>query len=260
MSEEQVHILIVEDESIIALDLATGLEHEGYQISGIADDAEQAKSIFLNNRVDIVLMDIHIQGEKDGVQTAIELMQIKQVPLIYLTAYSDADTIKRVKSTYPAAFLSKPYDLHHVRIAIELALHNFARFRHQSSGKIISLQEDAANLSEPGKETILQFDDDIFIKQNYRFIKIKTSEILYASADDNYVHLHTAQKKYSLRMPLTQLLEKLSTPALVRIHRSYAVNLQAIESFTEQEVMIHHQHLPIGRNYKESFLQHFHFR
>ncbi|SFV32737.1 LytR/AlgR family response regulator transcription factor [Thermoflavifilum thermophilum] len=267
MPDEHIHILIVEDESIVALDLATGLQHEGYHIVGIADHAEEAKTLFTSHQVDLLLMDIHIRGEKDGVETAKELMAIKQVPLIYLTAYTDHETIQRVKQTYPAAFLSKPYDIHHVRIAIELALNNFALYR-QRTGKMISLP--SANTDEARdnvytnptqeKESILQYDEFIFIKQNYRFIKIRTADILYASADDNYVHLHTNDKKYSLRIPLAQLIEKIQSPQLVRIHRSYAVNLQAIQSFTEQEVVINKQHLPIGRNYKEDFLKNFYFR
>lgn len=267
MRDEKIHILIVEDESIVALDLATGLEREGYDIAGVADNAQDARKIFTSHEVDLVLMDIHIMGEKDGVETAMELMSIKQVPLIYLTAYTDHETIQRVKNTYPAAFLAKPYDIQHVHIAIELAVNNFALFRKQQSGKMISLspasedisqKQPAAKLTQE-KETILQYDEYIFIKQNYRFIKIRIADILYASADDNYVHLHTADKKYSLRMSLSQLIDKMSPHLLVRIHRSYAVNLQAIQSFTEQEVVIQKEHLPIGRNYKEDFLKHFDF-
>jgi len=268
MPDENIHILIVEDESIVALDLATGLQREGYHIVGVADHAQEARKLFTSQEVDLLLMDIHIRGEKDGVETARELMAIKQVPLIYLTAYSDHDTIQRVKQTYPAAFLSKPYDIHHVRIAIELALNNFALFREQQTGKMIPLtaagmpnsrqKEGEEPLQE--KETILQLTDYIFIKQNYRFIKIRMADILYASADDNYVHLHTVDKKYSLRISLSQLIDRINRPWLVRIHRSYAINLQAIQSFTEQEVIINKEHLPISRNYKDDFLKNFHFR
>jgi DNA-binding LytR/AlgR family response regulator len=268
MPDENIHILIVEDESIVALDLATGLQHEGYNIVGVADNAQDARKLFTSQEVDLLLMDIHIRGEKDGVETAKELLAIKKVPLIYLTAYTDHDTIQRVKQTYPAAFLSKPYDIHHVRIAIELAIHNFALFSAQQTGKLIPItpaetrayqrKDNEEPLQE--KETILQLADYIFIKQNYRFIKIRIVDILFASADDNYVHLHTVDKKYSLRISLSQLIDKINRPWLVRIHRSYAINLQAIQSFTEQEVIINKQHLPIGRNYKEDFLRNFYFR
>ena len=69
-----------------------------------------------------------------------------------------------------------------------------------------------------------------------------------------------AEKKFLLRLSLNQLLDKINYKTLVRIHRSYAVNINAIQSFNEQEVEINQQHLPIGRNYKEEFMKHFDFR
>ena len=143
MSAEKVNILIVEDESIVALDLASGLEHDGYNIAGIADNAEEAQQLFTDNEIDIVLMDVNIIGEKDGIDTAIEILKQKAVPIIYLTAFTDATTIERIKQTHPAAFLSKPYSLTNVRIAIDLAVNNFAVSREQqSTGKIIPLDKD----------------------------------------------------------------------------------------------------------------------
>src|SRR5262245_46163540 len=85
---EPIQVMIVEDESIVAMDLAAGLEHDGYNVVGIADSYDEAVKLFSDNVVDILLMDIHIHGRKDGVETATELMKIKQVPLIYLTAFT----------------------------------------------------------------------------------------------------------------------------------------------------------------------------
>jgi DNA-binding LytR/AlgR family response regulator len=83
---------------------------------------------------------------------------------------------------------------------------------------------------------------------------------LYIEADNNYTSIITTDKKFLLRLSLNQLLDKINYKALVRVHRSYAVNINAIQSFNEQEVEINQQHLPIGRNYKEEFLKHFDFR
>src|SRR5687767_4898608 len=116
---EAIQIMIVEDEAIVAMDLAAGLENDGYRIAGIADNYAEALQLFSDNSVDIVLMDINIYGDKDGVDTAVELMKIKQVPLIYLTAFTDAATVERVKHTHPSAFLTKPYNMDNVRIAID---------------------------------------------------------------------------------------------------------------------------------------------
>ncbi|MFL5746693.1 MAG: LytTR family transcriptional regulator DNA-binding domain-containing protein [Niastella sp.] len=262
MPAEKVNILIVEDESIVALDLASGLEHDGYNIAGIADNAEEAQQLFTENEVDIILMDVNIIGEKDGIDAAIETLKQKAVPIIYLTAFTDALTIERIKQTHPAAFLSKPYTLTNVRIAIDLAVNNFAVSREQqSTGKIIPLDKDGSrSTSSPEKEMILRMHDHIFVKHNYAFVKLKLSELLYIEADNNYTSIIAADKKFLLRLSLNQLLEKINYKSLVRIHRSYAVNINAIQSFNEQEVEVNQQHLPIGRNYKEEFMKQFDFR
>ncbi|WP_315820541.1 LytTR family DNA-binding domain-containing protein [Paraflavitalea speifideaquila] len=98
-------------------------------------------------------------------------------------------------------------------------------------------------------------NDYIFVKNNYVFVKIKLADLLYMEADNNYVHVITLDRKLVLRLSLSQLLEKINYKPLVRIHRSYAVNINAIQSFNDQEVQINKAGLPIGRNYKEAFLK-----
>jgi DNA-binding LytR/AlgR family response regulator len=263
MNQSAVNILIVEDESIVAMDLATGLERDGYHIAGVADNGADARSLFEKNDIDIILIDINIIGDKDGIETVSELVKIKQVPVIYLTAFTDVATVDRVKKTYPAGFLTKPYSINNVRIAIELALNNFAVLKEQQgAGKVISMVESPGKGKETktDKETILQMNDCIFVKQNYQFVKIKLSDILYVESDNNYTHLMTSDKKIALRISLNQLLEKIIFTELVRIHRSYAVNMHAVQSFTEQDIKVGKTELPIGKQYKETFLKHFDFR
>jgi DNA-binding LytR/AlgR family response regulator len=263
MAAEKINILIVEDESIVAMDLSTGLLHNGYHVTGIADNAVDARDLFEQNDVDIVLMDINLIGEKDGVDTVVDLMKIKQRPVIYLTAFTDTATVERVKKTFPAAFLTKPYSIANVRIAIDLALNNFAALKEErQAGKVINMQPETGAPSKPAgtdKETILQINDCIFIKQNYQFVKVKIADILYVESDNNYVRIITSGGLYVLRVSLNQLLEKIIFQQLVRIHRSYAVNIHAVKSFTEQDVLVGDKEIPIGKNYKETFLKRFNF-
>jgi len=263
MAAEKINILIVEDEAIVALDLAQGLEKDGYEVAGIADNSVEAYELFSSHNIDIVLMDVNIIGDKDGIDTAAVLLQQKQVPLIYLTAFTDAATIERAKHTHPSAYLAKPYHLTNVRIAIELAISNFAVARQQeASGKVISIEKNGPrNPAETvDKEAILQMNDCIFVKSNYAFVKIRLADILYIEAENNYVQLVTAEKKLLLRLSLSQLLEKVRYKPLVRIHRSFAVNMEAMQSFTDQEIMVNKIPLPIGRSYKEEFLKYFDFK
>jgi DNA-binding LytR/AlgR family response regulator len=255
---EPINVMIVEDESIVAMDLSAGLEHDGYNVVGIADNYDDAISLFSANTVDILLMDINIHGKRDGVETATELMKIKQVPLIYLTAFTDAVTVQRVKHTNPAAFLTKPYNIDNVRIAIDLALHNFAETK--TGAKVLPMQPAPAAEKKPDKEQFLQLKDYIFIKQNYRFVKFKLSEILFAEADNNYVNIHTHGQKFALRLSLGDLVERLQFSRLVRVHRSYAVNIDEISSFDDQVIRIDKHEIPIGRNHRQEFLDHFNLR
>lgn len=254
-----VQIMIVEDESIVAMDLAAGLEKDGYQVTGIADNYEDAIRLFREQPPDILLMDIHIQGNKDGVETATDLLKIRPVPLIYLTAFTDQATVERVKHTHPSAFLTKPYNIDNVRIAIDLALHHFATAK-RDTGKLLPISPATSAERKTDKEAFLQLDDQVFIKQNYRFVKFRLSDILYAEADNNYVHIHTRSQKFALRLSLSDLLDKLSYPRLTRVHRSYAVNIDEIASFDDQLIRIGQEEIPIGRNYRQEFLDRFNLR
>ena len=262
MATEKINILIVEDESIVALDLATALHQDGYEVIGIADHAEEAIRLFTVHAVDIVLMDIHLAGPKDGIDTVDDLMKIRQTPVIYLTAFTDHATVERVKPTYPSAFLAKPYQISNVRIAIELALHNFAVSANPPTERPSSPGTPSNDLSllGPTKEPILQMGDCAFVKYNYQFVKVPLADILFVAADSNHINLHTNDKKFVLRLSLSQLFDRLIFDRLIRIHRSYAVNIDAIQSFTEQKVLTGKGELPIGRNYKKDFLKRCDFR
>jgi DNA-binding LytR/AlgR family response regulator len=251
--------MIVEDESIVAMDLAAGLENDGYHVTGIADNFDDAVKLFNLAPPDILLMDINIQGPKDGVDTAAALMRIRPIPLIYLTAFTDAQTVARVKHTNPSAFLTKPYSIENVRIAIDLALHHFAEAKPASQvGRVVPLQSSAIKRSD--KEHFLQLRDHIFIKQNYRFVKFRLSEIQFVEADNNYVNIHTANQKFAVRLALTDLLERLDFPRLIRVHRSFAVNLDEIISFDEHLIRVGTHEVPIGRNFRQEFMDQFNLR
>lgn len=257
---EPTRVMIIEDEALVALDLAKGLEKDGYLVAGIADNGREALELFRATPVDILLVDVHIIGDQDGITTAASLLEHRQVPLIYLTAFSDAVTLDRAKATQPSAYLAKPYTLINVRIAIEMAMHNFAVARQGTPpGKVIPLEKSPA-ADATDKETILRLNEYIFVKHQYAFVKIRLTDILYVEAENNYVQLVTPDRKFLLRQSLAQLLDKVGYGSMARIHRSYAVNIDAIQSFNEQEVTVAKTSLPIGRTYREEFLKRFNVR
>lgn len=115
-------ILIVEDEAIVALDLRTQLEDLGYDVIGIADQADDALKIAAAQRPDLVLMDVRLKGPTDGITTAGILLRMYQVPVIYLTAHSDDETVQRAAGTAAYGYLTKPFQIRELRAAIEVAL------------------------------------------------------------------------------------------------------------------------------------------
>jgi PAS domain S-box-containing protein len=115
-------ILIVEDEAIVALDLRTQLEDLGYDVIGIADQAEDALKIAAAQRPDLVLMDVRLKGPTDGIHTAGILNRMYQLPVIYLTAHSDDETVQRAAGTAPYGYLTKPFQIRELHAAIEVAL------------------------------------------------------------------------------------------------------------------------------------------
>ena len=119
-------ILIVEDESIIAEDIADSLISLGYKVTAIVHSGEEALESAVKERPDLVLMDVNLQGEIDGITTGDRMRSRFQIPVIYLTAYADENTLRRVNSTKPFGYIVKPFEEKNLHTTIQLALH-----RHQ---------------------------------------------------------------------------------------------------------------------------------
>jgi PAS domain S-box-containing protein len=116
-------VLIVEDERIIAKDIESGLTGLGYDVVGFAQDSIDAISKVKSLRPDIVLMDVHIEGNIDGIETARIINSTYFTPVVFLTAYADEQTIDRAKEVGPFAYLIKPFNEGELRAAIELTMH-----------------------------------------------------------------------------------------------------------------------------------------
>lgn len=119
-------VLVVEDQSIIALDLKSRLMGLGYEVAAVVDNAEAAIRQAGALRPDLVLMDVRLKGELDGIQAAERIRARQDVPVIYLTAHSDEQTLRRARLTEPQAYLLKPFEDRELHIAIEIARHKHA--------------------------------------------------------------------------------------------------------------------------------------
>jgi DNA-binding NarL/FixJ family response regulator len=124
-------ILVVEDEWITAQDIQHSLTDLGYRVSALAASASAALDAVAKSVPDLALVAIRIDGPVDGIDLAAELRRRYSVPVVYLTAHSDRETVDRLKLTVPHGYVSKPFDEGQLRVAVELALHSAAIERAQ---------------------------------------------------------------------------------------------------------------------------------
>jgi len=123
MNRLAVQILIVEDEIIIAEDLQTKLVRMGYSVPVLASSGEEAINKAKENNPDLILMDIVIHGNMDGIETVEKIHSMLDIPVVYLTAYADENTMERAKITEPFGYLLKPFKERELLITIEMALY-----------------------------------------------------------------------------------------------------------------------------------------
>lgn len=154
---EQSKILIVEDNAIIAKDLQWQLEDLGYVVPFIASTGNEAIRRARENKIDLVLMDVMLEGEMDGIETADQMRTKCRVPVVYLTAYADDETIKRARKTEPYGYLLKPVSNIEMRSAIEMAI-----YKYNMESKLRESEEKYSLLVETAKEGVFIIKDGVY--------------------------------------------------------------------------------------------------
>lgn len=124
-SRMQKRIIIVEDEGIIAASLKSTLTRLDYQVVGHAMNGDRALDLFTNTPCELVLLDINIQGTLSGIDLAKVIRKKHNIPFIFLTSFSDHDTLNKAKETVPYGYIVKPFTEHDLRSNIEVALFKF---------------------------------------------------------------------------------------------------------------------------------------
>jgi CheY-like chemotaxis protein len=120
---EKIKILVVEDEIILALGLKNKLESLGYIVTDIAASGNETIDKVSQNKPDLILMDIVLKGDMDGIETAAKLNETESIPVIYLTAYADDEILKRAATTEPYGYILKPYKEKELKANIEMAIY-----------------------------------------------------------------------------------------------------------------------------------------
>ncbi|MCC7501553.1 MAG: response regulator [Flavobacteriales bacterium] len=231
MNTHHAVILIVEDEPLIAEDLASMLSELGHLVHGRAHDACTALHAVQVERPDLVLLDIRLNAGPDGIAIAKELQNIG-VPFVFVTSHADDSTLQRASETRPEGYIVKPFELEDLRAQLAIV---FARLDHRTG-----------TTRTPGT---------FLVRDRGALVKLQIDAIHYVEADDNYCTIYTEDKRYVVASSLSALEERLCSQHLVRVHRSYLVDLRLITSLRERELQLGDRVLPVGRTHRKELLR-----
>jgi DNA-binding LytR/AlgR family response regulator len=238
---QPIKIFIVEDEMIIAANISLQLTNLGYEVTGIVPRGEEALLHIQENKPDIVLLDINLKGNIDGIETAELIQKEHSIPIIYLTANADEVHFNRAKKTNPHAFISKPFKKLDLQRAIELTVN-----RLQTEQGIVEDEENSDSFI---------LSDCIFVKHHEKMVKIVIKDILYIEAERNYSCIHSKGKDYLLVTTLKNIDTKLPVAHFLRIHRSFIVNISQIDEVATSHVVIGKKAIPISKPLRKELMK-----
>jgi len=148
-------ILIVEDEKIISKDIKSILIKFGYEVSGIAVSGKEVFAQIQKHKPDLILMDIILKGDLSGIDTAEKIIERWNIPIIYLTAYADEQTLQKAKTTIPYGYILKPFEEKELYAIVEMAFH-----KHKLEKKLIQSVEYTRNIIDSSLDMIITINKD----------------------------------------------------------------------------------------------------
>jgi DNA-binding LytR/AlgR family response regulator len=219
-----IAVLIVEDDFSFALELEMLVQAIGYRVAGVVDNSASALEIIYSERVDFILMDINIKGRMTGLELG-KKIRPPPPPILYITSLGDEMHYEEAQKSNMVGYLVKPIDKYTLHTAISLAV-----------GQLFaSLKE-----SKPGQtaEEFL-FEEYLFLKKNNIYHKVAERDIVLVEGSDNYVNIRLRDGRvFLLRKTLQMMVDILSETLFLRVHRSYLVNMAAIDHFDTQENLL----------------------
>lgn len=217
--QNDFNIVIVDDEVLIAEFLKDELTALGYTNLRLAHNKQQALKAIAEVEPDLILLDIRMKDEKEGIEIAEEINRSFKIPFVFITAHSDKEIIRQALATNPLGYLTKPFKQMDVYAVVHLA----------------------ETQQEKNTEQFLVF------KNGYETIRISCSTILYAQSDDNYIHIFTTDKKYTVRNTLEWFRENTPSAFFHQSHRSFVVNITKITKTTSKSVFVDGVEIPVSR-------------
>ena len=235
-------LITIEDDLLLAEDLRLKLLSLGYEVLGNATTAEEAVQLVTTFFPDLIIADIRISGDKDGIDAVTEIYKTYLCPVIYLTASSESVTVKKALATHPAAFLLKPFKISEFAINIDLAIDKFRKnMTFESTNRLVT--------------------DSIFLPQDFLYHRVRKKDIQYVEADGAYVRVYTKNKTFYITINLKSFDRQLNDRSFFRISRKHLVNTEYISRINGNTLYldIHGKEhmLTIGRDQRHEILNRF---
>jgi len=241
----KINVLVVEDESIVSKDLQHSLRKLGYNVVGVASNGEKAIELAGLKKPNIILMDIMLKGDMNGIEAAEKIKELYSVPIVFLTAYSDESTLSKAKITEPYGYILKPFKEIDLHTTIEMAV-----YKHGKEQEIVKERNLLYSLVE-NKEASGGY---IFVKANSKLIKLNSSDIFFIEALKDYVVIHTENVRYTIHSTMKDIDKKLTKDEFLRVHRSYIVRLDKIATIEYPNLTLEKvdKIIPIGGSYRDN--------
>ena len=241
----KINVLVIEDESIVSKDLQHSLTKLGYNVVGAASNGEKAIELAGLKNPNIILMDIMLKGDMNGIEAAEKIKELYSVPIVFLTAYSDESTLSKAKITEPYGYILKPFKEIDLHTTIEMAV-----YKHGKEQEIVKERNLLYSLVE-NKEASGGY---IFVKANSKLIKLNSSDIFFIEALKDYVVIHTENVRYTIHSTMKDIDKKLTKDEFLRVHRSYIVRLDKIATIEYPNLTLEKvdKIIPIGGSYRDN--------
>jgi two-component system LytT family response regulator len=221
---DKVNVLIIEDTPTESEALAKVLLANNYNLIGVAKTYNEALNMFYANSVDVVIIDIFLNGNPEGITFAetINVVPNASKPFVFLTSSTDRQIFERAKLTQPFSFLMKPFNELEILYAIEMAVEKFY----------------AQNDVFFGEEDTVISKDYLFIKKGKSLKKVLITEIIYIEVEEKYCNIITEKEKFVILISLTKILELFDKTIFSRTHRNFIVNTQKITEIIPSDNLI----------------------
>ncbi len=242
-------VLIVEDEALFADQLEMLIDKLGYDHLGTVDNSKDALSLIERVVPDLILMDIGIEGEYDGIELSELIHQRWPVPIIFISSQDDRGTFARAKRVNAVNFLLKPFGEIQLQRSIEFSVSQLHR---QNTENRASSDE---HKQREWKEDFLH-QGHMFIKDRQKLEKVAVEDILYLESDGHYCRVHLPDRKYLIRIKMSDLLSRLSGQFFVQSHRSFFVNIKKVDGVDLQDntILLSSKRVPLSKRNREAFL------